>query len=189
MKVLTNFLLFQAGWFATVLGAAQGAPWIGPVVVLAVVAIHLRTAHRPQAEARLVASAVALGLVADSLLLATGWIAYPNGGWIPGMAPYWIISLSALFATTLNVSMQWLRGRALLAALFGAVGGPLSYLAGARLGAMSFVDTTAAIAALAVIWALVMPLLMKLATRFDSTGRRAHPAYILDEWRQVDSHG
>jgi hypothetical protein len=189
MKALTNFLMFQAGWFATVLGAANGAPWIGPVVVLAIVAIHLRSARRPQSEALLVASAVALGLVADSLLLATGWIAYPNGGWVPGLAPYWIVGLWALFATTLNVSMGWLSGRMLLAALFGAIGGPLSYLAGARLGAMTFVDTTAAVIALAVCWAMMMPILMKLAAYFDRPDRRSRPAYILDEWRQVDSHG
>ena len=35
MSVLANFLVFQAGWFATVLGAANGAPWLGPVAVLA----------------------------------------------------------------------------------------------------------------------------------------------------------
>lgn len=189
MSVFINFLLFQAGWFATVLGAANGQPWMGPVVVLAIVALHLRAARRPAVEARLVAGAVLLGLAADSLLLATGWIAYPNGGWIPGVAPYWIVSLWALFATTLNVSMRWLSGRAALAALFGAVGGPLSYLAGARLGAMSFVETAPAVAALAVVWAVAMPLLMKLASRFDGTADRSRPAYIQDTWRQVDSHG
>lgn len=189
MKVLPNFLLFQAGWFATVLGAANGAPWLGPVMVLAIVAIHLRATRRPWGEASLVASAVLLGLVADSLLLATGWIAYPNGGWMPGLAPYWIVSLWALFATTLNVSMRWLSGRTVLAALFGAIGGPLSYLAGARLDAMVFVDTIAAVTALAVGWALLMPLLMKLASHFRGEAARVQPPYILDEWRQVDSHG
>ena len=119
MNVFLNFLAFQAGWFATVLGAANGAPWLGPAVVLAVVALHLRFTRRPGAEARLVACAVLLGLVADSLLLATGWIAYPNGNWLPGLAPYWIIALWALFATTFNVSMRWLRRRPLLAARAG----------------------------------------------------------------------
>ena len=31
MSVLANFLVFQAGWFATVLGAANGAPWLGGI--------------------------------------------------------------------------------------------------------------------------------------------------------------
>jgi hypothetical protein len=185
MSVFANFLIFQAGWFATVLGAANGAPWLGPVAVLAAVVVHLRTANDAGAELRLLGSAVALGLVADSLLLATGWIAYPNGSWVPGLAPYWIITLWALFATTLNVSMRWMAGRYLLAAVFGAVGGPLSYLAGARLGAMSFVDTGAAVTALAIGWALAMPLLMWLAARFEQRGRTRLPAFIKDSWREA----
>ena len=185
MNVLANFLFFQAGWFATVLGAANGAPWLGPLAVLVAVVLHLRTANDAAAELRLLASAVALGLLADSLLLATGWIAYPNGSWLPGLAPYWIVTLWALFATTLNVSMRWMSGRYLLAAVFGAIGGPLSYLAGARLGAMTFVQTEAALAALAVGWGLAMPLLMWLAARFDERGRVQRPAFIKDSWREA----
>ena len=189
MSVFANFLIFQAGWFATVLGAANGAPWLGPIAVLVAVVLHLRTTNDAAAELRLLGSAVALGLVADSLLLATGWIAYPNGSWVPGLAPYWIVTLWALFATTLNVSMRWMAGRYLLAALFGAIGGPLSYLAGARLGAMTFVDTQAAVAALAVACALAMPALMWLAARLDGTQEPLRPDYIRASWKRVDDHG
>ncbi len=38
MRLLLNFAAFQIGWFACVLGAANGFPWLGPVVVAAVVA-------------------------------------------------------------------------------------------------------------------------------------------------------
>jgi hypothetical protein len=185
MSVFANFLIFQAGWFATVLGAANGAPWLGPIAVLVAVVLHLRAARDVGSELRLLGSAVALGLVADSLLLATGWIAYPNGSWVPGLAPYWIVTLWALFATTLNVSMRWMAGRYLLAALFGAIGGPLSYLAGARLGAMTFVDTGSAVTALAIGWGLAMPLLMWLAARFKQRGRTQRPAFIKDSWREA----
>ncbi len=189
MNVLVNFLVFQAAWFATVLGAADGLPWIGPVVVLAAAALHLRSSRLPRVEARLLVSAMALGLLVDSLLLSTGWIAYPNGQWIPGLAPYWIVAMWALFATTLNVSMRWMHGRYLLAAAFGAIGGPLSYFAGSRLGAMTFVDSTAALAALALAWALAMPALIWLASRLDGTREPLRPDYIRNNWRQVDSHG
>lgn len=186
MGVIVNFLVFQAGWFATVLGAANGAPWLGPVAVLAAAALHLRLSPRPSVEARLLAAALLLGLGADSALLATGWIAYPNGHWAPGLAPYWIVTLWALFATTLNVSMRWMRGRFLLAVLFGAIGGPLSYLAGARLGAMTFVDTVPAVAALAIGWAVAMPLLLVLSARFDGTA--APQKDTRGAWPQVDGH-
>lgn len=133
--------------------------------------------------------AVLLGLVADSVLLATGWIAYPNGDWLPGLAPYWIVCLWVLFATTLNVSMRWLSGRYLLAAVFGAVGGPLSYLAGAALGAMTFFETTPALTALALVWAFVMPALMWFAACLEERGTVQRPVYVQADWRQVDSNG
>jgi hypothetical protein len=189
MNVLVNFMVFQAAWFATVLGAAKDAPWVGLIVILAAAALHLRNTRLPLIEARLLASAMVLGLVVDSLLLASGWIAYPNGQWIPALAPYWIVAMWALFATTLNVSMRWMRGRYVLAALFGAVGGPLSYYAGSRLGAMTFVDPQAAVAALAMAWALAMPALMWLAARLDGTREPLRPDYIRTSWKRVDSHG
>lgn len=185
MKLLFNVLLFQMAWFATVIAAAADVPWIGPVVVALVVAIHLAQSRRPRTESGLILVSTLMGLAADSLILATAWVSYPNGTWVPGLAPYWIVMLWAVFATTLNVSMRWLHGRYLLAAAFGAVGGPLSYLAGARLGAMSIVDPVPALAVLALVWALAMPLLAFLAARLDGNRPSRLPAYVFEEW----SHG
>ncbi|MBT8047609.1 MAG: DUF2878 domain-containing protein [Xanthomonadales bacterium] len=165
--LLVNFAAFQAGWFSCVLGAANGFPWIGPLAVLAAVGLHLSIARRPLAELQLVLCAVAIGLVADSLLVFAGWVSYPNGIWAAGFAPYWILAMWALFATTLNVSMKWMRNRVLVAVLAGAAGGPLSYLAGERLGAMQFVEPVNALVALTVIWAVAMPALVWLAIRLD----------------------
>ena len=94
-----------------------------------------------------------------------GWVAYPSGYFNASLAPYWIVTMWMLFATTLNSSMRWLKGRRLLAAVLGAVAGPLSYLAGQRLGGMEFVEPRAALAFLAVGWAAVMPLVVTLAER------------------------
>jgi hypothetical protein len=73
------------------------------------------------------------------------------------------------FATTLNVSLRWLRKRLWTAAGFGAIGGPVSYFAGQQLGALQFVNNGAALAALAVGWGLVIPGLILLAERLDGT--------------------
>lgn len=183
MKLIVNFVAFQLGWFACVLGAAKGLPWAGVLVVLAVVALHLALVRRPLPELRLVAFAMALGLLLDSLLLATGWLSYPSGNWLPGMAPYWIVAMWALFATTLNVSMGWLRGRPLLAVLMGAVGGPLSYLGGEKLGGIELIAPVAALSALAVAWAVAMPLLMMAAERLDGVRERALPEFVRRDWR------
>ena len=165
--MITNIVLFQAGWFACVLSAAHGQPWIGTGVAAAVVAWHTLRAARPAEEIKLIAIAVLIGAVGDSLLVMLGWIAYPSGTLIAGAAPHWILALWALFATTLNVSLRWLKQRLLIAALLGAVCGPLSYWAAARLGAAAFVNPMAVVIALAVGWALIMPALMMLTRYFD----------------------
>ena len=182
MKHLGNFLAFQAGWFSCVLGAANGAPWLGPIVVLLIVGWHLGKARRPGGEAILLGLAFLTGLLFDSLLLASGWLSYPNGEWIPGLAPYWIVMMWPLFATTLNRSMRFLRDRMVLAMLLGAVGGPLSYLAGERLGAVSLLNPQAAVAALGVAWGLFTPLLMIAAARLDGFSHNDSLPYIQRHW-------
>jgi hypothetical protein len=73
----------------------------------------------------------------------------------------------AIFATTLNISLRWLKGRWLVAILSGAIAGPLAYYAGARLGGVVFTDQTIALIALSMGWAVLMPLLMALSQRLD----------------------
>lgn len=165
--VAANFLLFQTGWFACVLGAAQGYPWIGAVVAAAIVGWHVLRAGQPQQEINLIVSVMILGALWDSLLVLFGWIAYSSGTLVPGAAPYWIVALWALFATSLNVSLRWLKQRLLWAALLGAIAGPLSYWAAARLGAAQFVEPLYIVTALAVGWALIMPALMLLSRCYD----------------------
>jgi len=163
MPVLVNFVAFQLGWFACVLGAAHGLPWAGTGVALAIVAWHLTRAARPRAEIGLVLIAAGIGALWDSGLSALGWIRYPSGVLIEGAAPYWIVAMWMLFATTLNVSLAWLRRNLPLAAVFGALGGPLAYLGGAKLGALTFGAQEAALVALALGWAVLTPLLLRLA--------------------------
>ena len=167
MLMLTNFIAFQIGWFSSVIGAAQQMPWLGPVVLIGVLALHLRRARRPDLEVGLVLACGIIGVWFDSLLVAAGLVAYPSGQPVGFMAPYWIVTMWMLFATTLNVSMGWLKGRLVLAAGLGAVAGPLSYLAGQKLGGMQFLEPTTATIALAIGWGTVMPVLMLLAERLD----------------------
>ncbi len=173
MPVIVNFAAFQIGWFSSVIGAAKQMPWLGPAALVIVLAIHLRQARRPQLELLLVASCGLIGVFFDSVLVAMNWVAYPSGQFSELLAPYWIVTMWMLFGTTLNQSMSWLKGRPILAVLLGAIGGPASYVAGQKLGGIQFVEFAPAIAALAVGWAVFMPILMSLAERFDgiSEGR------------------
>ena len=177
MAVVANFVLFQVAWLACVLGGAQGYPWVGPLVVAAVVGYHLSRARDTGSEAALLVVAAGLGAVFDTLLVATGWLVYPSGQWHPLLAPYWIVAMWVAFATTLNVSLDWLKGRPLLCVAFGAIGGPMAYYAGAGLGGVSFTEPAWALGALAVGWAVMTPLVVALSARLNgwhsgASGRR-----------------
>jgi hypothetical protein len=64
-------------------------------------------------------------------------------------------------ATTLNSCMAWLRERYLAGSLFGAVGGPLAYLSGAKLGAASL-PSTKGLVILGITWAVAFPALLAM---------------------------
>jgi hypothetical protein len=165
--ILVNFVAFQVGWFACVLGGAHQFPWLGTILVSIIIAVHLSRASRPRAELSLVLLAIAIGSVWDSYLVWRGWLEYPSGTLIPDTAPHWILAMWGVFATTLNVSLRWLKQRWLIAILSGAIAGPLAYYAGARLGGVVFADQTTALIALGLGWAVLMPLLMALSERLD----------------------
>jgi hypothetical protein len=173
MAFVLNIALFQLGWFACVLGAAHGFVWQGALVALAIVAWHIARAGEPRRELALVACAAALGVAFESLLVQSGWIRFGGGTLVEGAATYWMVALWALFATTLNVSLRGLRHRGWLAALLGAIGGPLAYYAGARLGALEFVALGAGLAAIGAGWAVLTPLLLRAALRLDGYGAKA----------------
>lgn len=165
--VLINYIVFQIGWMAVVLAGSSSWHWVGTALVIGIVAIHLSRASRPRDEFILILVALLIGAVWDSLLVWSGLLSYENGVFHSDLAPHWIVAMWALFATTLNISMRWLKGRWLLAIVFGAIGGPLAYYAGYRLGAVDMGDSILALSALAIGWAMLMPLLMRLSQRFN----------------------
>ena len=167
MPLFINFAAFQVGWFSSVIGAAKQMPWLGPLALVVVLVIHLRQARRPHAELTLIMACGIVGIFFDSLLVIFGWVTYPSGQFSDLLAPYWIVTMWMRFGTTLNLSMGWLKGRPLMAAAFGAVGGPASYIAGQKLGGIVFIEYASALIALAIGWAIFMPLLLAVARRFD----------------------
>jgi hypothetical protein len=168
MPVLViNLILFQIGWFACVLGGAYSIPWFGTAMASMIVSYHLYKSSQPDRELLLIILAVIIGAIWDSLLVWMQVLSYASGMWSENLAPHWIIALWALFATTLNVSLNWLKGRWLIAAISGAIAGPLAYYAGHRLGAVFFSDTSVALVYLGAGWAVFVPLLLWLAQRLD----------------------
>lgn len=169
MNILINFVAFQIGWFAAVLGGANGLAWAGTLVALAMVALHLARVPNPRNEVILIGIAGSIGAVWDSTLVQLGVTSYPSGGIIPGLAPHWIVAMWMLFATTLNVTFRWLQRRLLLAAAIGAISGPASYYAGSKLGAVELTEFVPAVVGLGVAWMLLFPAFLVLAKSLDGT--------------------
>ena len=177
-RVAANFVLYQIAWFACVLGGAHGLPWVGVAVTAGAIAIHLAAAPSPRRDGALILSVAGIGALWDGLLVGLGLLQYPSGMILPWLAPVWIIAMWAGFATTLPLSLRWLLGRWRLAALFGALGGPLAFYAGMKLGAVAFPDPIAALATLAVGWAILMPGICWIALKL-STARPDRPRETL----------
>lgn len=167
------FIIGQIGWFACVISAARGSPWIGVTLAIVLVALHILRVEHPLEELKLLASVVVIGGTWDSALVLLGLLSYPSGTVIPGLVPSWILALWALFAAQINTTYKWLKTRLLLAALLGAVAGPLSFRAGAALGAVHFAKPWPATVALCVGWAGLLPLMAVLSRRLDGVEDRS----------------
>jgi hypothetical protein len=164
---LRNFVLSQVGWFACALGPRYGVAWLGPLVTIGVVAIHLYSAKQPSQELKLMLATVAIGTAFDATTATLGLIGYPVDGILPGLQPWFMVALWALFATMLNVA---------LAAVLGALLGPIAYWSGVRLGALEMLRPVPATVVLAIGWAVIMRGLIALAYRYDGYGLDAPKA-------------
>ncbi|MES2857941.1 MAG: DUF2878 domain-containing protein [Pseudomonadota bacterium] len=176
MRFWANLVGYQLVWFGVVICAARGQPWLSVALAAAFAALQWLFSKQQASDARLLACSVACGIVLDGSLAASGLLQYASPQ--PSvLAPVWILALWAAFAMTINHSMTFLRGRPLLAAAFGAVGGPLAYLGASRgFDAVAFPDpATPALLALALGWGLAMPALAVFAKRWQDIAPEALP--------------
>lgn len=162
-RLLVNVGCFQAGWFGCILGAAAGWPAVGPLLVVLLAPLSLWLSPRPRVGVVLAVVSSMVGYLADSALVLAGLMVFPEHAVLGWPSPVWMVALWANLALTLDVSLAWLQKQWPLAALLGAVAGPLAYAAGARLGAVELQDGW--IWAVALEWLLAMPLLCLLARR------------------------
>lgn len=166
-RLVIHFVIYQIGWFACVLGAANQKPWLGVITVLAIMIWHLLQAKYAMKEVKLILITVVLGFLFDQMMLNHQLITYQAHGWSVLIAPVWILALWAEFVTILNINLRWMRGRWLVAVLFGLIGGPLAYAGAEKLGALTLNDLPMSYIVLGVGWAIITPILIKLSETFD----------------------
>lgn len=105
-----------------------------------------------------------LGWSWETLMVMTDTLRYPGSSTV---APHWMAALWLLFAVQLNTLFRWLHGRWLVAAIMGAVAGPIAFRAGSLLGAVEFPVLATGMMALALGWLFLFPAMIWLAQRHD----------------------
>lgn len=161
---------YEAAWLAAVIGAGDGLWWPGVLATALFAAWRFAASPQRRVEARLVGTALALGIVFDAALVWMGLVRYAAARPWPAV-PAWMAALWVAFALTIVPLFGYLHARPWLAALLGAVGGPLAYLGAARgWGAVALPSPAwHALAVLAIGWGIALPLLCSLARRWRNT--------------------
>jgi len=178
-----NYWLYQAGWFACVLGASRGHPWVGLAFAVALTGVHLALSRERVVEIRLVLVTVAVGVLVEFIQITSGTYRFPSGTIVEGLAPLWLLAMWGQFATTFRYSMRRVMTRPIRAALFGAAGGPVAFLAGARLGAVTLLPPVAhGLVRLSVAWAIALCALSAVA-RHELPDNAPAPRYRGDDRR------
>lgn len=133
---VVNLVLFQGLWWLTILCVPAGLGWVGPAAVLGVLLGQLWWLKDRGCELRALLVTALPGFLLDSLLGYLGAFGFPHDTQLLGSLPLWMGALWLNFALTTRHGLAWLHGRPWLGVAFGALGGPLTYLAGVKFGAL-----------------------------------------------------
>ncbi|WP_063651822.1 DUF2878 domain-containing protein [Aliivibrio fischeri] len=157
---LINAVWFQLAWLAAIIYKQQAIPFL-----LLSVLIHLWVSPSRKQDAMMITVIGIIGVISDSFLSLIDIFAFANNVIIP----IWLIMIWAHFSIALNHSLKWLsRFHIVAISLFGAIAGPLNYLAGQRLGGVEFVySLNIALFAVAVIWAVNLPVFIIIQKRIN----------------------
>ncbi|RUO44019.1 hypothetical protein CWE15_02225 [Aliidiomarina taiwanensis] len=165
LRRIIPFFLFDIVWFLAVWGR-DAYVLINTVLVLC---LFLFNGRQLVAQAKPLILFVLFGLGAELLFVMFHVIRFTQTDFLP----FWLVVLWLGFSATAFSSMDWLAGRYVLAALLGAVFGPVTYLAGVRFGAAQIqISEPHMIFFYAVAWSVLMLVFARLVKQDP------HPAMV-----------
>ena len=158
---LIDLTIFQAIWW---LGVLVGQAALLSLVLLLCLHLVLINQHLQRDLLALLVLAP-LGWMLDLSLQAWGFWSLQT------TLPFWLLMIWAGFILSLFYSLAWLAKLPIfIQSLIGGIGGALSYLAGFKLGAISFIYPVLNTSlGLFFIWALFLPLLILGLDLFESS--------------------
>lgn len=151
--VITQIILLNVLWFASILGAANGLlmPAVAATtVLLAVIFIYQGF---DQQDGKIIGLSVLMGLLIDGFLSSTCWLIYAmHGHQISFLPPVWIMLLWLGFGATIKTGMHWMFNSPMLGSLFMLIGAPLSYYSASRLGGVELIQLWPVMITIGVSW-------------------------------------
>ncbi len=164
---LYDLIGFKICWFLCACCSVWEQPYLGPIVTLLFILIHLTIVKFKSRDIQVIIIAILCGLFFDSIFSYFNLINY-KGGILSyyNLAPLWILSMWAGFSLTMIYTLERIKEKYFISSLLGFVGGPLSYSAGVGIGSLD-IQTNFAYVFLAVSWAIVVPLLFRYVNSFD----------------------
>jgi len=161
---ILNFVAFQLVWFIAIFSAASNKSFLAIPAVLFFAVVQIFYSRCKLTDLTLVLIGFVIGMTIDSIWLNLHWIDYSDI-YFSSVAPLWIGCLWINFMLTLNHSMSWLNHRLLWLSVLSLIAAPLSYYAGARAGAIILNEPLLALIAVALSWAIWIPVAMHIANR------------------------
>jgi hypothetical protein len=152
------------------------------LIAMLLVGVHVALSVERSLEVRLVVLAAAVGAVVEMGQIAAGTYRFTSGTLTDALPPPWLLAMWGQCATTFRYSARSVITRPVRAALLGAAGGPLAFLAGERLGAVTLLPPlTYGLLRLSVSWAIAL-LVFSAVVRRVAPGRGADYIRMRQEW-------
>ncbi|RDX35842.1 DUF2878 domain-containing protein [Kangiella sp. HD9-110m-PIT-SAG07] len=167
---IVNFVLFQLVWIGFVFGAAENYIWVGCVLLVIMLTWQLWPTRRANSDFFVIGASAAFGFVLASAWSASGLIVYDHHWPVREIAPWWIVALWVVFGASFNHSLGWIQKSPYLAGLMAAIGGPVSYMAAERVGAVIIFKPFITLSLMAVGWFIIAFLLTILTDRYQQLG-------------------
>ena len=174
LKKIFNAVGFQGAWWLCVLGTLWGFPYLGPFAMLIFLMLHMLFIGRGKNELFFLIIMGIVGTIVDSLKASFGFISYVGGyGSVTIIAPLWITAMWVGFASTINHSLNWAHDKYFLSFMLGAVFGPLAYMVGVKLQALSFsYSVITSVIILAIVWGISVPFMYWISKKLGLSSLR-----------------
>lgn len=160
-----HLIAYYFAWFSAILLAAKQQNTYASLVVMIAVAFQVtwqyKVAKRTQGLWLMIGLFVAVGTLADTLIMKMGLIEFSANPFHHYLSPPWMTAVWMSFAITFYSLLPSLFERYLLTSILSLISFPIAYAAGAALHAAYLPQGYIGSIVIGLLWALLFPLTLK----------------------------